>query len=491
MASCSNCGEDKITVEQIKRGSLECKDCLNEKIKKRSAEFRAKNDARHARKEAQAKASRTSHEEAYSGSCKNGCGKVVHGEYVCADCRMKNREKAFSLQRGETEIYRAQIGKPEDKVFKQIVVTEADSVELDNVTWIWKNKIPVGTATWCLGQPNNGKSLMTIDIVACVTTGRDFPDGSKNEMPPSKVLMYCGEDSPEKVVLPRLKAAGADTSKVSFFNRKSFRTFAGDNEPEKRPLNLTQDLDDLIEFSKAHPEYKMIVADPITGIFGSKNINKNEEANPVLEHLIDFCEETGIAFLGVLHVPKRTTNSAIEKIAGGSAVGGSAKSAFMLSRDPDSADIHDHMLTMVKWNYASSAEGLKYKTVSASVDWKGRKIDTAKIEWGEVVGTVADDVLVAQNSKTEARDRQQDKCDAFLKTYLINGPQKSTDVYDTAKAQGFGNSTVKRSVINIKAHHVDGRKYGKQGWYMSMTENPFDEPIVKERVMSVGVGEGL
>src|SRR5271166_5702462 len=111
MASCSNCGEDKITVEQIKRGSLECKDCLNEKIKKRSAEFRAKNDARHARKEAQAKASRTSHEEAYSGSCKNGCGKVVHGEYVCADCRMKNREKAFSLQRGETEIYRAQIGK--------------------------------------------------------------------------------------------------------------------------------------------------------------------------------------------------------------------------------------------------------------------------------------------------------------------------------------------------------------------------------------------
>jgi hypothetical protein len=303
--------------------------------------------------------------------------------------------------------------------------------------------------------------------------------------------MYCGEDSPGKVVLPRLKAAGADTSKVSFFDRKSFRTFAGDTEPERRPLDLTQDLDELIEFSMAQPEYRMIVADPITGIFGSKNINKNEEANPVLEHLIDFCEATGIAFLGVLHVPKRTTNSAIEKIAGGSAVGGSAKSAFMLSRDPDSEDIHDHILTMVKWNYASTAEGIRYKTVSASVDWKGRKIDTAKVEWGEVVGTVADDVLVSQNSKSEARDRQQDKCDAFLQTFLTDGPQKSKNVYDAATAQGFGSSTVKRSVINIKAHHVDGRKYRKQGWYMSMTENPFDEPIVEERVMTVGMGESL
>lgn len=477
---CENCGDPVVEFFSTRRNW--CRKCV---MGDTAAKFRANQESKAKKK------SRPPAEENWNGMCRGGCGKRVSGEYVCHDCRAKNREKSFALQPGETEIYRAHIGKPEDKVVKQIVVTEADSVELDNVTWIWKNKIPVGTATWCLGQPNNGKSLMTIEIVACVTTGRDFPDGSKNETPPSRVLMYCGEDSPGKVVLPRLKAAGADTSKVSFFDRKSFRTFAGDNEPERRPLDLTQDLDELIEFSKAHPEYRMIVADPITGIFGSKNINKNEEANPVLEHLIDFCEGSGMAFLGVLHVPKRTTNSAIEKIAGGSAVGGSAKSAFMLSRDPDSDEIHDHVLTMVKWNYASSAEGIRYKTVSATVDWKGRKIETAKIEWGEVVGTVADDVLVAQNGKKEARDRQQDKCDAFLQTYLTSGPQKSKDVYDAAKGQGFGSSTVKRSVANIKAHHVDGRKHGKQGWYMSMTENPFDEPIIEEQVMTVSAGEGL
>jgi hypothetical protein len=62
----------------------------------------------------------------------------------------------------------------------------------------------------------------------------------------------------------------------------------------------------------------------------NRNINKNEEANSVFEQVIDLCEASGIAFLGILHVPKRQTNSAMEKIAGGTAVAGSAKSAFML-----------------------------------------------------------------------------------------------------------------------------------------------------------------
>lgn len=75
-------------------------------------------------------------EENWGGPCKGGCGKYINGQYVCDACVKAKQEKAFALQPGETEIYRARIGKPEDKVVKQIVVTEADSVELDNVTWV-------------------------------------------------------------------------------------------------------------------------------------------------------------------------------------------------------------------------------------------------------------------------------------------------------------------------------------------------------------------
>jgi hypothetical protein len=259
-------------------------------------------------------------EENWGGLCKGGCGEYITGQFVCNKCKAKAAEKNFALNPGEHQIYRGNEGEPSLKIVKQVVVIGAADGDIEDISWLWPNKIPLGCATWCMGQPNNAKSLMTCAITACVTTGKDFPDGSANTVPASRVLMYSGEDSLSKIVRPRLLAHGADLTKVQFLDRKSFRTIAGDNEPEKRPLDLSQDCGVLLAAVKANPDIKLIIADPITGIFGQKSINKNEEANPIFEQLIDFCEASGIAFLGVLHVPKRTTNSSIEKIAGGTAV---------------------------------------------------------------------------------------------------------------------------------------------------------------------------
>jgi len=245
-------------------------------------------------------------EENWGGPCRGGCGKYIQGEFYCADCRKSAAEKNFTLSPGEVELVRHAVGKVEDKIVKQVVVMDASSIEMEEMLWLWPNRIPEGAITWIMGQPNNAKSLLTIEIAKCATTGTDWPDGTPNTMGKCKVLMYCGEDSLSKVVIPRLRAAGADLSPgmIGFMDRKSFRTIAGDNSPEKRPLDLGEDLDTLLELAKKHPDVKMIIVDPITGVFGNKSINKNEEANPILEKLIDFCETTGIAFVGVTHVLK-------------------------------------------------------------------------------------------------------------------------------------------------------------------------------------------
>jgi putative DNA primase/helicase len=462
--------------KEDERAKSKPKHALNAKQKKIMEDKRRKDSA---------------NEETYDGPCRGGCGKAVQGEYQCYDCRSKKQRENLALAPGEVELYRGAVGKVEDKIIRQVVVVNAADGDIEDVEWIWLNKIPLGCATWAVGQPGNAKSLMTIDIASAVTTGRDFPDGSKNMLPASEVLMYCGEDSISKVVRPRLLAAGADLTKIGFLDRKSFREVAGDNDPTKRPLDLSQDCDTLLELVKQNPNIKLLVVDPITGVFGDANINKNEEANPVFEKLIDFCEASGIAFLGVLHVPKRTTNSAIEKIAGGTAVAGSAKSAFMLSRDPDSDDKHDHLLTMVKWNYADNADGLKYKTVSATAEWKGKTVKTAKIGWGEVIPEIADDVLLAQNSKKEAKDRQAGKCEAFLLTYLGSEPRRSFEVYEEAKKQGYGTSTVKRALENINGQHIDGRRVGKgNGWWMALQGVSFPAPK-EEKLMALAADEGL
>jgi len=425
-------------------------------------------------------------EENWGGPCRGGCGKYNSGEFYCADCRKSQAEKNFALRPGEVELWRANVGDAKDKIVRQVVVKDAASVEMEEMAWVWPNRIPDAAITWVMGQPNNGKSLFTVELAACATTGRDWPDGEKNTMPPCRVLMYCGEDSLSKIVVPRLTAAGADMSpgKIGFLDRRSFRQVVGDNDPEKRPLDLGEDLDTLLKLIKANPGYKMIIVDPITGVFGNKSINKNEEANPILEGLIDFCEAANIAFVGVTHVPKRTTNSAIEKIAGGSAVGGSAKSALMLARDTESDNRHDHTLTMVKWNYTGKADGVQFSTVEAEVTYAGGKLKVAKIAWGDAISDIADDVLVAQNAKKENRDRQADKCMSFLQTYLKGGPARSPDVYAAGSALGFGDATVRRALKKLGGDHVDRRNHGS-GYWMTLTPNePFMIATEQQVVLS-------
>jgi hypothetical protein len=412
-------------------------------------------------------------EENWGGYCKGGCGKCITGSYYCPDCKKTQAEKNFKLNAGEVELYRGNVGKPEDKIVRQVVAIDAASIEMEEMTWVWKHRIPDEAISWIMGQPNNAKSLLTIEIAACATTGRDWPDGEKNTMGAVNVLMYCGEDSLSKVVIPRLTAASADLKRIKFLNKRSFREVAGENNPTKRAIDLSQDLDTLLRLLKANPGFRLIICDPITGIFGEKQITKDAEINPVLEDLIDFCEQAHVAFIGVTHVPKRQTNSSIEKISGGSSVGGKAKSAFMLARDPDSDDKHDHLLTMVKWNYTGKTAGMKYSTVLAEVEHKGKKLEVAKIEWGESTEMIADDVLAAQNSRKDEHDRQADKCEAFLRTFLAAGPRRSPEVYDAAKEQGFGKTTVKRSLKNIGGDHVD-RRAQNSGYWMTLTPHlPF------------------
>jgi hypothetical protein len=103
---------------------------------------------------------------------------------------------------------------------------------------------------------------------------------------------------------------------------------------------------------------------------------------------------------------------------------------------------------------------------------------------------MADDILVKQNSKSVERDRQEDKCEAFLKTFLAKEPQRSPDVYDAAKQLGFGASTVKRALRGIGGHHIDRRAQG-QGYWMSLIPALASSTPTEEVVMSVGAGEAL
>lgn len=60
---------------------------------------------------------------------------------------------------------------------------EASGTLLSDITseplhWLWEKRIPLGKLTTLDGDPGLGKSLLTLDLAARVTTGRPMPDGT-------------------------------------------------------------------------------------------------------------------------------------------------------------------------------------------------------------------------------------------------------------------------------------------------------------------------
>jgi len=62
------------------------------------------------------------------------------------------------------------------------------------------------------GDPGKGKSTLTLDLIATVSRGGTFPDGSTTEQ--GECILITGEDNIADTVVPRLMAADADLANI-------------------------------------------------------------------------------------------------------------------------------------------------------------------------------------------------------------------------------------------------------------------------------------
>ena len=54
-------------------------------------------------------------------------------------------------------------------------------VEARQINWLWPGRIPLGKITILDGDPGMGKSLITVDLAARVSTGQPMPDGTPGQ----------------------------------------------------------------------------------------------------------------------------------------------------------------------------------------------------------------------------------------------------------------------------------------------------------------------
>src|SRR5215813_7612779 len=92
------------------------------------------------------------------------------------------------------------------------VVRRLADVQPENVTWLWPGRLALGKLTILSGDPGLGKSFLSLDVAARLTTGEMWPDGCP--APSGTVVLLTAEDGVTDTVRARFDAAGGDPERV-------------------------------------------------------------------------------------------------------------------------------------------------------------------------------------------------------------------------------------------------------------------------------------
>jgi hypothetical protein len=98
--------------------------------------------------------------------------------------------------------------------------TPLSEVTTQQLTWLWQKRMPQGKITILEGDPGMSKSLLAIDLIARVTTGRQMPDDTPGKQ--GSVILIAPEDGAADTIKPRMEAAGAEISQVHLLNTLEF-----------------------------------------------------------------------------------------------------------------------------------------------------------------------------------------------------------------------------------------------------------------------------
>jgi hypothetical protein len=326
------------------------------------------------------------------------------------------------------------------------------TIQPKEVKWLWPGRIPAGKLTIFSANPGVGKTFMSCDIAARITTGALWPD-MVGKAPVGTVAFLNSEDDADDTLIPRLLAAGADVYRTEFIDAVSDRD-AKDNHLS-RAVRFDTDLGATREFLRAHPDVRVLIVDPLTSYLGKADSHKNAEVRAVLGPLCQLASEHDLTIIGISHFNKGKEGAAITKTSGSMAFVAQARSVW--THIPD-ADDPDRILWLpVKMNLCQKPPGLAYRLANNRVEW----------ELGEV-NLTADEAVNAQTSGPK-RDRVAEAA-AWLKQELAGGEwAKSAEIEAKLEDAKISLSTYKRAKKKIGVESWKSR--GKDApWFMRLQQ---------------------
>jgi len=329
------------------------------------------------------------------------------------------------------------------------VLTCVADVEETAIRWLWPGRVPLGRITMLVGRPGEGKSFLTTDMAAHVTRGRCWPDGTA--CPEGSVLLISAEDDPADTIRPRLRAHGADLTRVHLLS--TVRRTDADGRPYETMFTLA-DLEALESAMAARPDCRLVVIDPIGSFLGGDtDAHRDNDVRSILVPVTMLAERHDVAVLVVAHRRKSFGPSADDLALGSRAFTAVARAVWHLTRDPENKA--RRLLLTGKSNIAPEQAGLAFTIVAEpgglpSIRWESGAVDMT-----------ADDAIRRENGDADDRGATAvEQAVAWLRDTLAEGALPSADVLARARAQGIRQRTLERAKEQLG---VRSRRTGGQG----------------------------
>lgn len=197
-----------------------------------------------------------------------------------------------------------------------VILHRGADVDPVPVDWLWRGWLAAGKLHLIGGAPGTGKTTLATSLAATVTIGGRWPDGTRAEA--GDVVIWSGEDDNADTLNPRLRAAGADMTRVHVVGGVS-------EGGQAYPFDPARDMDALRDALRALPAVRLILIDPVVSAV-SGDSHKNAEVRRGMQPLVDLAGELRCALLGVTHFSKGTSGrDPVERITGSLAFGALAR----------------------------------------------------------------------------------------------------------------------------------------------------------------------
>lgn len=318
------------------------------------------------------------------------------------------------------------------------------------IEWLWPGWVPKGLLTILSGEQEAGKSIMALVLSKTVTRGLSWPDGQRFEGDIGKVLWIDAEgllavnlervddlDIPdEQIVKPRIDADGltdpdllTDAGWASFV--KALQTEA----------------------------VRLCVIDSLGGVIEDES---DPRAKSFSQRLAVLASETGVPIL-LIHHPRKPTGAdrrgtiTIDRIRGSGGITQFARSVIAIQQ-PDPAAQHLRAVESLKMSLMPKPKQFGFTLAS------GRDGDLRYVNL---------DRPPEEPKQSSATDEAGD----FLMELLKEGAIEAVKVYETAKAMGVAEATLKRAK---KALHISSFKKGDRWFWGLPTQSEEREAWIPE-----------